>query len=106
MEGFRARVRWSQRDALRPVLLVGLLVFGSDRRGLQARRERVIDEAGADLLHRDPLELVPGAEIDSRQCAAAQLLGALRSNIDEEKTARDRRCHSLRTVAAFDNRFL
>ena len=52
-----------------------------------------MDHAGPHLFHRDALQLVMtvrhGPSLETRQCAAPELLGALRGDVDEQKAARD-----------------
>jgi hypothetical protein len=51
-----------------------------------------LDEAGADLFHREALELVRcRGTLEARKGAAPELLGALRGDVDEQEAARDRR---------------
>src|SRR5690606_36873948 len=68
-----------------------VLVFGPDCGRLEAGWQRVIDHAGPDFFHGDAFELVrAGPEIEARQRAPAQLLGALSGHVHEQETTRDR----------------
>ena len=54
-------------------------------------RQRVLNDAGADFLHRDPFQFVVSLRrcttLEPWECAAAQLLGAQGGYVDKQKPA-------------------